>query len=129
MNFKNLPVVKPELLSLGKKLGAARIKEIIRKFYDRLAADVLVGFFFDGKNLDLIAQGQTAFLLKAFGITQSYTGHAPSEAHSALPPILEGHFDRRLVILDQLLRDEGLNVDERAAWVGFENAFRSAVVS
>lgn len=129
MSFKNLPIEKPELLALGQKLGAERIARIVREFYALMHTDILVGFYFTGKDLDLIASRQTSFLLKAFGLTLSYSGAPPSTAHSALPPILEGHFDRRLKILDEHLAREGLSDTERAAWLGFENAFRESVVS
>jgi len=127
--FKNLPVEKPELLALGQFLGAARIRVIIRAFYEVMHADVMIGFYFTGKDLDRIAEHQTAFVLKAFGLATSYTGVPPASAHSALPPILEGHFDRRLKLLDELLEREGLSPSQRKAWIGFENAFRAAIVS
>ncbi len=129
MSFKDLPVVKPELLSLGRKLGEDRIRVIVRRFYDRLAADVMVGFYFAGKDVAVIADRQTHFLLKAFGLTTSYEGLPPSSAHGKLAPILSGHFDRRLQILDETLKSENLSTPEREAWVGFENAFRGAIVS
>lgn len=128
MSFKHLPVEKPELLALGQKLGVERIGRIVRAFYDLMANDLLVGFYFAGKDLDLIASRQTSFLLKAFGLASSYSGAPPATAHSALAPILEGHFDRRLKLLDELLAREGLSESERAAWVGFENAFRTSII-
>lgn len=127
--FKNLPVEKPELLALGQFLGATRIAVIVRAFYEVMHADLLIGFYFTGKDLDRIAEQQTAFILKAFGVTESYAGVPPAKAHSALPPILEGHFDRRLKLLDELLEREGLTLSQRKAWIGFENAFRAAIVS
>jgi truncated hemoglobin YjbI len=128
MSFRELPVIKPELLSLGRRLGEPRIREIVRDFYRRLEHDVLVGFFFDGKDIELIAERQSQFILRAMGLQPSYTGKAPADAHTELAPILSGHFDRRLVVLDETLKANGLNENDRQIWIGFENAFREAIV-
>lgn len=129
MSFKDLPVEKPELRALGAALGEERIAGIVRRFYDKIAGDVLIGFFFEGHDLDRIAAMQTAFLLRAMGLRPSYTGKPPATAHSALAPILTGHFDRRLFLLDAHLASEGLDVTQRAIWLGFENAFRESIIS
>jgi truncated hemoglobin YjbI len=128
MSFREIPVVKPELLALGKRLGEERIRAIVRKFYDRMTGDLLVGFFFDGKDIEAIAEKQSEFLLRAMGLRLSYTGKAPADAHDSIAPILIGHFDRRLKILDEVLAAEGLPESDRLVWIGFENAFRDAIV-
>lgn len=128
MSFRELPVEKPELRALGAKLGADRIEKIVRSFYELMSTDLLVGFFFDGKDLDVISRGQTAFLLRAMGLAPSYSGKPPATAHDKMAPILEGHFDRRLKLLDEHLAAEGLTQFERQIWIGFENAFRDAVM-
>jgi truncated hemoglobin YjbI len=128
MSFRELPVVKPELLGLGSRLGESRIRDLVRRFYARMENDVLIGFFFAGKNIVEIADRQSEFLLRAMGLRPSYSGKAPADAHTALPPILSGHFDRRLVLLDQTLQAEGLSESDRQIWIGFENAFRDAIV-
>lgn len=129
LSFKDLPVEKPELRALGNALGEERIRKIVRSFYDLMAADTLVGFFFIGHDLDRIAEGQTAFLYRAMGLRPSYSGKAPADAHTKLAPILSGHFDRRLTLLEAHLRAEGLTPAQTAVWVGFENAFREAIVA
>ena len=129
MSFKHLPIEKPELRALGQTLGELRIREIIRGFYAKMASDVMIGFFFTGRNLDQIAEMQSLFLFRAMGIRLSYTGKSPADAHSDLPPILTGHFDRRLKLLDEHLTQEGLSAAQRATWIGFENAYRDSIVS
>jgi truncated hemoglobin YjbI len=129
MGSKDLPLEKPELRALGQALGEARIHEIIRRFYDVLKSDVLVGFFFDGQDLDRIAGMQSQFLYRAMGLRPSYTGLPPSSAHAKLPPILAGHFDRRLTLLATHLAREGLDAAQIATWVAFENAFRNSIIA
>ena len=109
--------------------GDAAIEAILRDFYARMSRDVLIGFFFDGKDTVVIADQQKAFLLRAMGVTPSYSGLPPARAHQALPPILRGHFDRRLRILEETLGDHGVTPEDIRIWVAFEEAFRDAVVS
>ncbi len=52
-----------------------------------MSKDVMIGFFFTGKNLDLIASTQMAFSLKAMGIAKTYEGNIPTKA---LNPSLDG---------------------------------------
>ena len=124
-----LTVNKPELKALYQKIGGEiQLKEILQDFYRRMANDVLIGFFFSGKDLDQIASQQQQFLMKAMGVSPSYSGKSPSQAHRELPSILTGHFDRRLRILEEVLHDHGLSDTEIKVWIAFENAFRSAIV-
>ena len=93
-----------------------------------MSKDVLIGFFFDGKDLKKIATKQKEFLMRAMGATESYSGKAPAQAHTELAPILYGHFDRRLRILEETLRDHGVSVEDIRIWIAFENAFRQGIV-
>lgn len=127
--FQELPVQKPELRALHAALGDARVRAIIRDFYARMKGDVLIGFFFDGRDVAAIAEKQAEFVLRAMGAIPSYAGLPPAQAHAALPPILAGHFDRRLKILEETLVAAGLTRAQVEAWIGFENAFRDGIVA
>lgn len=118
-----------DLRTLFSRIGGEKgLEEILLDFYSRLAKDALVGFFFDGRDTRAIAMKQKEFLLRAMGAAKTYSGRTPAKAHEKLPPILTGHFDRRLRLLEQTLRDHGLGEDEIRVWTGFENAFRNAIV-
>ena len=106
----------------------AGIHAILKDFYRRMADDILIGFFFDGKNLDQIAAKQAEFLLRAMGATPSYQGLPPAKAHDNLAPILDGHFDRRLRLLEETLRAHKLSEDAIQMWVRFESTFRDSIV-
>lgn len=105
----------------------AKLKVIVRDFYERMSKDVLIGFFFTGKDLAPIADQQADFLLFASGLKNEYQGKLPTFAHIQLPPILQGHFDRRLVILKETLREHGIADKDIRTWIEFENAFRNVV--
>ena len=111
--------------TIGKEEG---LNSLLDKFYQALSKDVLVGFFFDQKDLSKIAQKQKEFLMRAWGITSSYSGKSPATAHISLAPILKGHFDRRLVILKETLEKETtLSASQIQLWLDFEELFRNSI--
>ena len=119
---------RPELKALYSRIGGERALEaILKDFYRRMSTDILIGYFFTDKDLDAIALKQKEFLMRAMGATDSYTGKAPADAHSNLPQILRGHFDRRLRILEDTLRAHGVSAEDIRTWVAFESAFRETV--
>ena len=131
--IREFSLSKPELKALWAKIeskhgGEAGLIRILEDFYQRMSEDILIGFFFDGKDLKEIAATQKDFLMRAMGAKASYAGKAPADAHEKIAPILAGHFDRRLVVLEQTLKDHGLGAEDIRVWLGFENAFRDGIV-
>ena len=127
--MSDLPLTKPALAQLYRNVGGEEaLTRILREFYARMARDLMIGFFFAGFDTDQIADQQRAFLMRAMGATPSYAGKAPAQAHDKLPPILAGHFDRRLRILEETLRDHGVSAEDIRTWVSFESAFREQIV-
>ncbi|MGE4231781.1 MAG: hypothetical protein AB7F43_00485 [Bacteriovoracia bacterium] len=124
----NLAHQKPTLQKVYQEIGQEEgLAQFLDEFYQRLSQDVLVGFFFDGKDLKKIARLQKEFLMRTWGISDSYTGKPIAHAHDAIAPILRGHFDRRLFILKEMLHKKGLNAQLIEAWVSFESRFRRLV--
>ncbi len=119
-----------ELQALVRGLGGPEcLLEVLEDFYDRMAADVMIGFFFNGKDPRKIAANQQQLILKAAGLIPEYRGKSPADAHLSLPPILAGHFDRRLQLLRETLADRGVPDELAQNWIRFESAFRKVVVS
>lgn len=114
---------------LVERIGEERVRAILRRFYRRLHDDALVGFFFAGKDLDDIAEGQLAFLQRATGATPHRPPRHPREAHRDLPPILRGHFDRRLLLLREILEEQGLAPEDVKAWLLLEQSLRGVIQS
>ena len=109
--------------------GAEAMTQILIDFYARMGQDVMIGFFFEGKDLHHIAAQQAAFILNAAGLTERFEGKGPSSAHVELAPILTGHFDRRLQILRETLAAHSVPKSTAEKWVQFEESFRKIVVS
>jgi hemoglobin len=117
------------LKSLYKNIGGeSALETIVQDFYERMSRDNWIGFFFDGKDIAKIAHQQKNFLMQAMGVNKNYKGKTPSRAHDKMPPILVGHFDRRMVLLKQTLQDHGLQAKDIQTWLNFENTFREAIL-
>jgi len=93
-----------------------------------MSKDLLLGFFFENKDLRRIILQQKAFLLRSMGEKKTYSGKSPARAHSKIPPILKGHFDRRMVLLRETLNEFGLSQNAIETWVFFEEQFRKSIV-
>lgn len=121
---------RAQLKSLYTRLGGeSRLTSILQDFYQRMSQDVLIGFFFVDRDLTSIIQKQKEFMLAAMGLKTKYTGRSPQQAHSALPSILSGHFDRRLTLLKSTLNQQGLSDEDIRIWIRFENSFRKVIVA
>ena len=122
--------MQSRLRTLYEELGSeARVIEIVQALYQVFAQDPMIGFFFAGKDLAVIARHQSQFILRAMGARSSYAGKPPAHAHDQLPPILAGHFDRRITLLGEVLPKLGLSAVATKTWIDFESSFRSAIVS
>lgn len=106
----------------------ARLVEILGTFYSAQESDMMIGFFFTGRDLGSIARKQSEFILKATGLVSEYTGKSPASAHMALPPIRLGQFNRRIEILKETLAKNGLTPEQINTWVAFERLFEKVVV-
>ena len=124
-----ISVNRPELKALYGRIGGKdKLHAILHDFYHRMSQDLLIGFFFEGKDILAIADKQSEFLMRAMGARPSYAGKPPAQAHTALPPILSGHFDRRLRLLEDTLKAHGVAAEDIRIWVAFESSFRSGIV-
>ncbi len=127
---QRLPLSRERLQGLVRSLGGEdAFKDLMRQFYRTMAQDVMIGFFFTGKDPDSIADKQSLFVLHSAGLIQSPPEHGPATAHRNLAPILAGHFDRRIRILEEVLAKAGVSTGDIDTWVGFEESFRKMVES
>jgi hemoglobin len=113
--------------TLFDRIGPDALRAAITDFYRRVFADVMIGFFFHGKDRQHLIDREyelTAALLGAPGIT--YTGRPMRPAH-AQHTIFGGQFERRLQILRDTLRDHAVDADVQRAWIDHQLALRHQI--
>jgi len=115
-------------MSLYAQLGPEALRRIIEDFYDRVFADVMIGFLFIGKSKQRLIDKECEFAAGMLGGDVRYTGRPIREAHAKIP-ILGGHFDRRLQILRDTLDDHGVAQDIRKVWIDHSMALRPQVTA
>lgn len=114
--------------TLYDQIGEDFIRKAIQEFYTRAFADMIIGHFFFGKDHDALATHQIDFTIAALGGPRLYEGRSIPDAHRA-HAIRRPHFDRRRMILREVLDELGLEPRLRDAWLAQEEAFRSLIVT
>lgn len=107
--------------------GLDGMRGILQDFYARLFQDPMIGFFFAGRDVELLVERQLQFTARAFGMNVLYEGKSLPDAHAPLA-ILPGHFDRRHELLRQVLVAHRVPQEVQDAWLDFDYAFRKAVL-
>ncbi len=113
--------------ALFDRIGADALRAALVDFYDRVFADVMIGFMFAGKDKARLVDKEyelIAALLGAPGVT--YTGRPMRAAH-AQHTIFGGQFERRLQILRETLRDHRVDADVERAWIDHALSLRSQI--
>ena len=108
------------------RIGREPLRAVIDDFYRRIFADVMIGFLFAGKDRAVLAQREYEFTARLLGDDMPYTGRTIPDAH-ARSPILGGHFERRLQILRETLRDHAVDPEVQQVWIEHTLALRGQV--
>jgi truncated hemoglobin YjbI len=108
--------------------GEAVVRTVLKKLYDALFDDPIVGFLFAGKDKRHIVEQQVVFTCGFLGGPHHYAGKSLPEAHAALP-LLPGHFDRRHFLLARVLEQEGVDEEVRRVWLGIDETLRTSVLA
>lgn len=106
--------------------GAAKIRAVLADFYDRVFADLMIGFLFKGIDKQRLIAHELELTLRALGADVPYLGRSLREAH-ARHPILGGHFMRRRKLLADAIARHGLPDAVRDAWLAHTDALRAEI--
>lgn len=112
-----------DLARLG---GAEGLSAHVRAFMERVQADFVIGFLFEGVDLDRVIHHETEMAARLFGDPMPYTGKPIRSVHQRLR-INQGHFRRRVAILRHVLEARDVPADLVQRWVDHQEAFREAV--
>lgn len=116
-------------MNVFDKIGAAKLRAVIADFYDRVFGDVMIGFLFQGKNKQHLIDREYEFTAGFLGGKDvKYTGRPMREAH-AQSPIFGGHFERRLQLLRETMRDHAVDADVQQVWLDHSYALRPQITS
>ncbi len=114
--------------ALFRKIGEAKLRAVITDFYSRLFPDVMIGFLFEGKDRARLIEKEYEFTAQLLGADIKYTGRAMRAAH-AQSPIFGGHFERRLQILRETLRDHAVDPEVQRAWIDHTVSLRAQITT
>lgn len=99
--------------------GEPKVAAIMDAFVDRMAADVIVGFLFQGKDLARIKVAETALVSSHMDGPIPYEGRPLVSLHRGLK-INRGQFRRRMALLRQTLQRFQVPDDVAARWIAFD---------
>lgn len=114
------------MAALYDRIGPDKLRAVITDFYDRIFADVMIGFLFHGKDRQRLIDKEWEFAANMLGADVAYTGRPIRAAH-AKSPILGGHFERRLQLLKNVMADHDVDAEVRETWIAHTLALRSQV--
>ena len=113
-------------MSLFDQIGEPKLRAVLADFYARVFGDVMIGFLFAGKDRQRLIDREYEFTAQLLGADVKYTGRPMRTAH-AQSPIFGGHFERRLQILRETLRDQQVAPEVVASWIDHSLALRSQI--
>ena len=114
----------PELFA---KIGADKLREVITDFYARVFVDVMIGFMFEGKNRKHLIEREWELAAALLGAPDiKYTGRPMRTAHAA-HTIFGGHFERRLQLLKETLRDHDVDLEVEKVWIDHTLSLRDQI--
>jgi hemoglobin len=115
--------------SLFEQLGgAAKLREIIDVFIDRVFDDRMIGFFFRNVDRRKIKELEYQLTAEFLGGPVEYRGRPLDQAHGK-HPIMGGQFARRMKILNDTLDEFRVPEAVRAAWIEHNEKLRPLITS
>ena len=96
--------------------GPEAVREVIQAFVAEMADDFVIGFLFQGRDLQRVVTHEVEHATRLLGGPSAYTGRPLAAVHGPLR-INRGHFRRRLALLRSLLRRRGVEEEVISRWI------------
>lgn len=107
--------------------GAPGVRALVAAYVERFAADFIIGFLFEGRDLERIIGHEADLAARHLGGPARYAGRPLDVVHRPLR-INAGHFRRRLAIVRTVLRERGVDEGVIARWIAAEQRLEAAIV-
>lgn len=117
------PLSDPELM----RRFESELPGIMERFYDALFNDLMIGFFFAGKDKARLIEAQSRFTRAALGGGGAWEGPSMVRVHKPLK-IFTGQFFRRHQILKEVLESSALPKELCEAWLAFDLNLKNLIV-
>lgn len=114
------------MTDLDRVGGAGRVHTLMRDFISRVADDFIIGFLFEGRDLDRIATHESQLASAHLGGPAEYGGRPLGVIHQRLR-INRGHFRRRLAILRTVLVEHEVPDDVISRWLSHDAALEAVI--
>lgn len=115
--------------SLFSQIGIEVIREAVTLFYQKAFSDPIIGHFFFHQEKEELIRKQTDFICKMLGGPASaYRGKPMKIAHAKLP-LTQVHFNRRQVLMKEVLDTLAIDESVKTAWLAHEEKLRSLVIN
>lgn len=107
--------------------GENGMRALLQDFYDRLYADLMIGYLFRPHDKAKLVESQLQFTGRALGGPVRYEGKTLRAAHEGLR-IREGQFWRRHQILKDVFADHAVDNEVQALWLELDIKLKPNVV-
>ena len=114
--------------SLFEQIGHDKLLEVINTFYDKAFLDPIIGHFFFNVDKASLVSKQFAFTSFMLGGPNLYDGKKLTKAHSKLR-INHAHFNRRQVMMKDVLDETDIPKKIKDLWLKKEQAFKKMIVN
>lgn len=112
-----------DLAQLG---GVEAVRALVQRFVRRMAADFVIGFRFEGKDLERIAHHEAELAVSHLGGPPAYSGRSLAHVHAPMR-LNRGQFLRRIAVLRAELEDSGAPADVIERWVAHDESLEPAI--
>jgi truncated hemoglobin YjbI len=116
------------LMKKSTERDGVELDDVVAAFVHRMANDLIIGFFFEGRDLARIILHERELLGVHLGQESAYTGRALGGVHKPLG-INRGHFKRRHAILRNVCDEMGVEAAIVARWIHKEEQLEPLITT